>query len=118
MAPDKLTISAPETSSETERILKLVGPLTLTTMFDFRDRLRSETTARTVILDFSEVPYVDSAGIGAIINGHVSCSNSGRRLALVAVSDRVRMVMKVSRVDTILSVYPTLQDARQALAGA
>lgn len=117
MAFDNLTITVLEPSSETERVLKLAGPLTLTTMFDFRDRLRSET-ARTVILDLTGVPYVDSAGIGAIVNGHVSCANSGRRLALVGVADRARTVMKVSRVDTFLSIYPTLQDARQALAGA
>jgi anti-sigma B factor antagonist len=102
-------------ANENERILKLVGPLTLTTMFDFRDTVRAETTAMLLILDFSEVPYVDSAGMGAIVNAHVSCSNTGRKLALVGMVERVRTMLKMSRVETILALYPTLQEARQAL---
>jgi anti-sigma B factor antagonist len=101
-----------------ERILKLVGPLPITTMFDFRDKFRSETTATSVILDFSEVPYVDSAGMGAIVNAHVSCSNAGRRLALVGVVERVRTMLKMTRVETVLAIYPTLQEAHQALSKA
>ena len=65
-----------------------------------------------VILDFSQVPYVDSAGVGAIVNAHVSCLNSGRRLVLVAVQDRIRTLMKVTRVDEVLTTYPTLQEAQ------
>jgi anti-sigma B factor antagonist len=67
-----------------------------------------------VILDFSQVPYVDSAGVGAIVNAHVSCLNSGRRLVLVAVQDRIRTLMKVTRVDEVLTTYPTLQEAQAA----
>jgi anti-sigma B factor antagonist len=65
-----------------------------------------------VILDFSRVPYVDSAGVGAIVNAHVSCLNSGRRLVLVAVQDRIRTLMKVTRVDEVLKVYATLEKAQ------
>ena len=67
-----------------------------------------------VILYFSQVPYVDSAGVGAIVNAHVSCLNSGRRLVLVAVQDRIRTLMKVTRVDEVLTTYPTLQEAQAA----
>jgi len=105
-------------TNENERVLKLAGPLTLTTMFDFRDKFRSETAAKSVILDMSEVPYVDSAGMGAIVNAHVSCMNTGRRLALVGVVERVRTMLKMTRVDSVLALYPTLQEAQQALSAA
>lgn len=109
------TITDAGSANENERILKLVGPLTITTMFDFRDKFRSETTAKSVFLDMSEVPYVDSAGMGAIVNAHVSCANGGRRLALVGVVERVRTMLKMTRVDSVLAIYSTLQEAQQAL---
>jgi anti-anti-sigma factor len=114
MWDEKLTITDVQGAHEGERILQLNGPLTITTLFDFRDVLRTEKTAKTVILDFSQVPYVDSAGVGAIVNAHVSRLNSGRSLVLVAVKDRIRTLMKVTRVDEVLRIYPTLQDAQTA----
>ena len=114
MWEEKLTITNTQGAHEGERILQLNGPLTITTLFGFRDVLRAERTAKMVILDFSQVPYVDSAGVGAIVNAHVSCLNSGRRLVLVAVQDRIRTLMKVTRVEEVLTIYPTLQDFQAA----
>jgi anti-sigma B factor antagonist len=114
MWDEELTITDTQGAHESERILQLNGPLTITTLFGFRDVIRAEKTAKTVILDFSQVPYVDSAGVGAIVNAHVSCLNSGRRLVLVAVQDRIRTLMKVTRVDEVLKIYSTLQDAQAA----
>ena len=50
-------------TNENERILKFVGPLALSTMFDFRDTVRAVTTAKLLILDFTGAPYFDSAGM-------------------------------------------------------
>jgi len=115
---EKLTITVLETSSETERILKVAGPLTISTASDFQQRVLSSKTAKTFILDCSEVSYIDSSGIGAIVSTHTTCVNSGRRLALAGLTDRIRAFMKVSWVENILSIYPTVKEAQQALAKA
>ena len=114
MWDEKLAITDTQGAHEGERIIQLNGPITITTLFGLRDILRAEKTAKTVILDFSQVPYMDSAGVGAIVNAHVSCLNSGRRLVLVAVQDRIRTLMKVTRVDEVLTIYPTVQEAQAA----
>ena len=112
MWEEKLTIVNAAGANEEQRILQLNGPITIATLFDFRDTVRAEKAAKTVILDFSQVPYVDSAGVGAIVNAHVSCVNSGRRLLLVAVQDRIRTLMKVTKVEQILTFFPTLEEAQ------
>jgi anti-sigma B factor antagonist len=114
MWEEKLTIASAPGAHEDERILQLNGPITIATLFDFRDTVRAEKTATTVILDFTQVPYVDSAGVGAIVNAHVSCLNSGRRLLLVAVPGRIRTLMKVTKVEQVLSIFPTLEEAQAA----
>ncbi len=112
MWEEKLTIVNAPGANEEQRILQLNGPITIATLFDFRDTVRTEKSAKTLILDFTEVPYVDSAGVGAIVNAHVSCVNSGRRLLLVAVQDRIRTLMRVTKVEQILTILPTLQEAQ------
>jgi anti-sigma B factor antagonist len=114
MWDENLTITIAQGAHEDERIFQLEGPITLATLFGFRDAVRGEKTAKTVILDFSQVPYVDSAGVGCIVNAHVSCCNSGRRLLLVAVRDRIRTLMKTTRMDEVLAIYPSMEEARAA----
>ena len=114
MWEEKLTVTDAQGAQEGERILQLNGPITIATLFALRDTVRAEKTAKTVILDFSQVPYADSAGMGVIVNAHVSCVNSGRRLVLVGVGDRIRTLMKNTRVDEVLSIFPTLREAQSA----
>jgi len=114
MWDEKLSITDADDVQQGERILKLNGPITITTLFGLRDALRAEQTAKTVILDMSEVPYADSAGVGALVNAHVSCVNSGRQLILVAVPDRIHTLLKVTRVEEILKIFPTLREAQAA----
>jgi anti-sigma B factor antagonist len=93
-------------------VMVLKGPLTLRSLFSFQDAVRAESSPE-LILDFSDVPYVDSAGLGAIVNAHISRSNSGRRLLLAGVPDRVLTMFRVARLDQVLAIFPNLQAAQE-----
>lgn len=114
MQSEKLIIHEVKDRKEGEQVLKLVGPLILTTLFELRNAVQA-TTAPVLILDLSDVPYLDSAGLGVLVNAHVSCTHRGRRLALVGLADRVHTLLKVSRVDRVLAIFPTLQEAEGAV---
>jgi len=96
-------------------VMTLKGPLILNNLFSFQDAVRAEKSP-VVILDLSNVPYMDSAGLGSILNAHVSRSNSGWRLALAAVPDRMHTMIRAARVDQVLAIFPTLQEAKEKLA--
>jgi len=109
---DPLTIEDISGQDQT-RLLKLSGPLTISNLFDFQNRVRSNTIER-LILDFTNVPYVDSAGIGAMVGAHVTHSKNGRSLALVGVNQRVRAALGVTRVEQFFKFHDSLEDARAA----
>jgi anti-sigma B factor antagonist len=98
-----------------QRILRLQGPVVLATLFQFQSTLRAKED-RFLIIDFTGVPYVDSAGIGALVSAYVSHNKAGRSLALVAVNDRVLNALKVTRVDPFFRFFPTIAEAEQASA--
>jgi len=75
---ERFTIQEIKDVREGEQLLKLSGPLTMTTLFGFRDTLQA-TTAPLVILDLADVPYVDSAAVGLLVTAYVSCVSRGRR---------------------------------------
>lgn len=96
------------------RILRLTGPLTLKGLFAFQDAIRRDPPP-CLILDLSGVPYMDSAGMGAIINCFVSAQRHERKLIVAGVSPRVMELFRMTKVDSILTMTPTAKDA-EALA--
>jgi anti-anti-sigma factor len=95
-------------------ILTLDGPFTLGNMFQLQAELRTLKPA-CLIMDMTAVPYMDSAGLGVIMNYFVSAQGEGRKYLLVGVNDRVRALLEMTKVDTVLKLCETV-DAAQALA--
>jgi anti-sigma B factor antagonist len=96
-----------------QRILRLTGPLVISNLFDFQSKVRADVS-RALILDFTGVPYADSAGIGALVGAYVNRQKDGRSLSLVGVSDRVLSVLKVSHVEQFFRFYDSVEAAAQA----
>lgn len=115
MSNEPLTMETCAGQAEGCRILRLQGPLTLQGVFAFQTALRTDPPP-ALVLDLSSVPYMDSAGMGAIINYYVSCQRSGRKLVVAGVSPRVLELFKMTKVDGLLTVVPTVEEAEQALA--
>ena len=58
---------------------------------------------------------MDSAGLGALLSFHVSCSRHERTYAVAGASNRLRIMMEVAHVDQILNLRPTVADALMTL---
>jgi anti-sigma B factor antagonist len=110
MANEPLLIEDFDEPSTGRRILRLTGPLIISNLFDFQARVRANTEPH-LILDFTGVPYIDSAGIGALVGAYVTHSKDGRSLALIGVSARVRSALAVTRVETFFRFFDNLDSA-------
>jgi anti-anti-sigma factor len=62
------------------------------------------STHRTVLADLSEVDAVDSAGLGSVLGTYVSAKNDGCELVLVNVHPRVKDLLNITKLTTILAV--------------
>jgi anti-sigma B factor antagonist len=95
------------------RVLQLTGPLVLTTLFAFQTLVRADTS-HSLIIDFSNVPYIDSAGMGALVGAYVSRRRTGRNLALVCVSQRIRHALQVTHVEQFFYFFDSVSAAENA----
>jgi anti-anti-sigma factor len=71
-----------------------------------------------MILDFTNVPYLDSSGLGSLVSACTTCAKAGRRMALTGVNRRVRKVFEITKVEQIFLMFPTLSDALEAFTNA
>lgn len=99
---------------EVPGVLRLRGPLTMENLPSFQNAVRREA-APTIFLDLTEVPYVDSAGLGSLVSAYISRHKSGQRVVLSGVNDRVLKLFEITRVEPLFLIFPTLGDAIGAL---
>jgi anti-sigma B factor antagonist len=111
MPQEPLTIEDIPGSANGHRILRLDGPVTIGNLYDFQSRVRADRSA-TLIIDLTKVPYMDSAGIGALVGAYVTHQNDGSRLLLVGVNERVLNALKVTRVEQFFKFFDTLDSAQ------
>src|SRR3984885_13104288 len=112
---DEIQIQRTPGSASDVTILSLTGPLTITTLFDFQTAIR-QPGLKSTIIDFSGVPYIDSAGLGIVLSHWAHTQRIGVKFAAVAISERVRVLLEMTGVAKILPSYPTVADAERAFS--
>ena len=115
MPAEPLTLESVAGQAPGIRILRLNGPLVISNLFEFQSTLRDDPP-QALILDLTAVPYMDSAGMGAIINYFVSSQRHGRQLVVAGVNGRVLELFRMTKVESLLTMKTTVAEAEQVLA--
>jgi anti-anti-sigma factor len=73
---------------------------------------------RKLLVDFNDVPYVDSTGIGFIVEVFTSVTKDpGGRFVLVGANKRVREVFDLTRLSTVIPMAADEASGIEALSG-
>jgi len=78
----------------------------------FKDDMRARTTdgPDRVVLDLSDVQFIDSSGLGAIVAA-MKQLGSGRCLDLAGLTPTVEKVFRLTRMDTVFKIFPSVDAA-------
>lgn len=66
---------------------------------------------KNIILELADVRFADSSGLSAILIGNRLCSNAGGSFVIAAPQESVLKLIKISQLDNILNIVPTLSEA-------
>ena len=105
-------------AQEGPRVISLRGPLTLENVPLFQNAIRREESFPLVIVDLTDVPYIDSSGLGSLVSAYVTRHKATRRIALSGVNERVLKLFETTKVDALFLIFPTLDDAIVGLTTA
>jgi anti-anti-sigma factor len=112
-SPQAFQIEAHESASGA-LVLRLTGALTIQTLFDFQTTVRSESS-RALLLDFAGVPYMDSAGLGSVINAFTACQRASRGFAATGICDRIKTLFAVTHMEGIIPCFASFEAAEASL---
>ncbi|HJS97375.1 MAG TPA: STAS domain-containing protein [Solirubrobacteraceae bacterium] len=91
------------------------GELDIARVAEFRNALSRAEGAPAVVVDLSCVSFIDSSGIGALVDLHNRLRRDRRRLAVVAPGGTAAaLLLNLSGLQSRLAVFPT----REAALGA
>ncbi len=102
---------------EERGVLRLRGPLTTENLPPFQNAVRRDDSA-VLFVDLSEVPYIDSAGLGSLVSAYISLNKAGRRVILTGVNARVLKLFEITRVEQLFLMFPDLHTAIEALSNS
>ena len=73
----------------------------------FRDTIRDLASKgnKKILLNLSEVSYIDSSGIGELVSGFTTITNAGGQLKLVGLSKRIKDLLQITKLYTVFYVY-------------
>jgi anti-sigma B factor antagonist len=115
MGNDKFEISTSPGAHNGQEILSLKGALTIQTIFAFQNAVREQNSS-SLIIDFSGVPFMDSAGLGALVGARLALQKANRPFALAALNQQVRALLDMSHVSQYFRIFPTVEEAQASVA--
>lgn len=72
-----------------------------------RDSLRDMVSKnqKKILLNLGEVSYIDSSGIGELVSGFTTVTNSGGQLKLLNLNKRVKDLLQITKLYTVFDVH-------------
>jgi len=96
-------------------VCRPVGELDAYTVGQFREALAELASRPKLLIDMSEVPFVDSAGLGALIGGIRRAREVGGDVAVCCNRPTLVRLLHTTGFDRIVTVTDTLQEAARSL---
>lgn len=66
---------------------------------------------KILVVNLAETTFVDSSGLGALVSGLKSARQAGGDLRLVAPSEQVSMVLRLTNLDRVLQPRASVEEA-------
>lgn len=102
--------------AESHTVCRPRGELDAFTVSQFREALAELANRPRLVIDLSEVPFIDSAGLGALIGGIRRTREQGGDVSVACNRATLIRLLRTTGFDRIVTVADTVEEAAAALA--
>lgn len=102
--PSSLHVQAQTLNGRT--IVKCNGRLTSESADDFRLQIKEIIpTTKSMVIDLSNVSYMDSSGLGALVGAYVSARRAGCEMRLMNLNQRLAELLRLTKLASVFEGY-------------
>lgn len=100
--------------------LKVVQPsglLDSTSASQFREEINGyvANNAKIIIIDFQDVTFMDSSGLGALVMSLKAVRTAGGEIFLCSVNEQIRMLFELTNMDRVFKIFANLEELEKHL---
>lgn len=105
-----------ETAMRTEAgipVLGVAGEIDVFTAPEFKSAINRaiESGITDMVIDLSQVSYMDSSGFGTLLGATKRVRPKGGSINLVGCSEAIERMMKITRLDTVFNLFASVDEA-------
>jgi anti-sigma B factor antagonist len=108
-----MLLSIETTTTDGVGIVSARGEVDLSTADSLRTAIEDTLAAghARVVVDLTDVEFIDSAGLGVLANSHKNAENTGTAFVVVTDRQAVLRPLEITKLVNVLNVHPTLEAA-------
>jgi anti-sigma B factor antagonist len=110
-----VTLSVSTRTADGCTVVTVAGDVDISTSPELRSALAETTGARAVVVDLTDVPFLDSTALGVLVGAYTALRNNGGRFAVVNDHEGVLKVLRITALHDVFGVHPTLDAAIAAV---
>jgi anti-sigma B factor antagonist len=97
-------------------VVDVSGEIDMTRSLRFQEDLLKvlDEARQTVVVDLTDVPYMDSSGVASLVKLLSRAKTQNKKVALAGLTDRVRSILEITRLNKVFDVYDTPDEALNA----
>jgi anti-sigma B factor antagonist len=77
-----------------------------------------EEKVKKLLIVLSDVPWMNSSGVGILISAYTSMRNAGAGVKFLNINERVKSILMVTKLLTVFESYYSEEDAMASFRGA
>ncbi|KAF3887002.1 MULTISPECIES: STAS domain-containing protein [Nostocales] len=77
--------------------------------------LEQDNNTRIVLLDFQNVTFMDSSGLGALVLAFKALRAADKKLIICAINEQVRILFELTGMDKVFEIFPNEEEFNKAV---
>lgn len=100
------------------KIIQPVGIFDGTKANEFRQEINEsiQGNVEIILINFQDVTFMDSSGLGALVLALKSTRSSGTKLVVCSLNEQIRMLFELTSMDRVFEILPDRQAFEEKLA--
>jgi anti-anti-sigma factor len=110
--------SLDKTMSSDVKVVKPTGILDGTRATQFRQEISEivQGGTKTVLIDFQDITFMDSSGLGALVLGLKTVRAAESKLVVCSINEQIRILFELTSMDKVFDIYPSREAFESELA--
>ena len=101
------------------KVLQPTGSLDATKSQEFRRNIteivETESSAKIVLVDFRDVTFMDSSGLGALVLAFKALRAADIKLVICSINEQVRILFELTGIDQVFEIFPSQEEFHKVL---